>query len=160
MKRVLLAALAGAALLGAGPSFAVQPEERLDDPVLEARARALSRELRCVVCAGETIDDSNADIARDLRILVRQRLVAGDSDEEVREYVVERYGEYVLLRPPLSARNLLLWVAPALLLIGGGALAIVYVRRQRIEAAPASAPLTPEEEAALARVLAEEPGRS
>lgn len=156
VKRLLLAALAGAMLAGAGPAFSVEPEERLDDPALEARARAISRELRCVVCAGEVIDYSNADIARDLRILVRQRLVAGDTDQQVRDYVVERYGEYVLMRPPLSARNILLWIAPFGLVIAGGALAFHFVRRQRAEAEPAAAPLSADEEAALARLLAEE----
>lgn len=156
-RRAVLAALAALSLSGAGlPALAVEPEERLDDPVLEARARAISRELRCVVCDGEVIDDSNADIARDLRILVRERLVAGDTDQEVRDYVVERYGEYVLLRPPFSARNAALWIAPFVLLGAGGALAFYFVRRQRADAAGTVGPLSPEEEAALARLMAEE----
>jgi len=157
MRKLLCASLAFVALAGA--ALAVEPEERLDDPVLEARARAISRELRCVVCAGEVIDDSNADIARDLRILVRDRLKAGDTDQEVREYVVERYGEYVLMRPPFSARNAALWAAPFVLLIGAGALAAYFIRGRRSEASAvaAAAPLSPDEEAALARLLKEEP---
>lgn len=152
MLRGMAAGLALAATLAAS-TFAVEPEERLDDPALEARARAISQELRCVVCEGEMIDNSNADIARDLRLLVRERLVAGDSDEEVKDYIAERYGEYVLMRPRFNKRNLALWAGPfALLLIGGG-LAIFFVRRQRDEAAAASEPLTAEEQAELARVL-------
>jgi cytochrome c-type biogenesis protein CcmH len=156
MARIAAAALmAFGLLLSGGPAMSVQPEERLDDPVLEARARAISRELRCVVCAGEVIDYSNADIARDLRILVRERLVAGDTDQEVRDYVVERYGEYVLMRPPFSARNAVLWIGPLLLLGAGGALAIHYVRGQRLVASPAATPLSAEEEADLARIVAD-----
>ncbi len=158
IRRVALSVLAASALFGAGlsgPAFAVQPEERLDDPVLEARAREISRELRCVVCAGEVIDESNADIARDLRLLVRERLVAGDTDQEVRDYVVERYGEYVLMRPPFSPRNILLWAGPFALLLLGGGLAVYFIQRQRGEGSAAAAPLTAEEEAELARIMAE-----
>jgi cytochrome c-type biogenesis protein CcmH len=130
---------------------AVQPDEILDDPALEARARDITRELRCVVCQSESIDESNADIARDLRVLVRERLVAGDSDAEAVDYIVARYGEYVLFRPPFNARNAALWLAgPVFLLLGGG-IAFIYVRR-RSGAAQPRAPLSPAEEARLARI--------
>lgn len=156
IARSAAAALAALSLFAAAaPALAVEPEERLDDPVLEARARAISRELRCVVCDGEVIDYSNADIAQDLRILVRERLVAGDSDQQVRDYVVERYGEYVLMRPPLNPRNAVLWVAPFLLLGAGGALAVFYMRGQRDTGPQTPAPLTAEEEADLARIVAQ-----
>ncbi|SEM79646.1 cytochrome c-type biogenesis protein CcmH [Gemmobacter aquatilis] len=136
----------------AAPAFAVQPDEVLPDPALEARAREISQMLRCPVCQSENIDDSNADISRDLRLLVRERLVAGDSDAAVLDYVVDRYGEYVLFRPDTRGSNLLLWGAgPGMLLIGGG-LALAYVRRRR-QAAPAA--LTAEEEARLAEILKE-----
>jgi cytochrome c-type biogenesis protein CcmH len=144
MIRGLLLALALAA-----PAFAVQPDEVLPDPGLEARARAITRELRCVVCQSESIDDSNADIARDLRLLVRERLVAGDSDEEVVDFVVARYGEFVLFRPPFNARNAALWLAgPALLLVGGG-VAFAFIRRRAALPEPERPPLSPEEEARL-----------
>ena len=115
----------------AGAALAVQPDEILDDPALEERARALSAELRCLVCRNESIDESNAELARDLRLLVRERLVAGDSDEEVMNYIVARYGEYVLLSPRKTGSSLILWLAgPAALLIGGG-IAFAYARGRR-----------------------------
>ena len=139
-------------LIAAAPALAVQPDEMLADPGLEARARAISQELRCLVCRNESIDDSNADLARDLRLIVRERLVAGDSDAEVKGFLVDRYGEFVLLRPPFSAANAALWLAgPAAFLIGLG-VATAYLRRRR-PAAPVA--LTPEEEAALDRALHE-----
>ena len=131
------------------PALAVQPDEILPDPALEARARAITRELRCVVCQSESIDDSNADIARDLRLLVRERIVAGDSDAEVIDFVVARYGEFVLFRPPFNARNAALWLAgPVLLLVGGG-IAFAFIRRRAALPEPERPPLTPEEEARL-----------
>jgi cytochrome c-type biogenesis protein CcmH len=112
------------------PAFAVQPDEMLADPVLEARARALSQNLRCVQCQSENIDDSNASIARDLRLLVRERLVAGDTDAQITAYLIERYGEFVLMTPPAQGANWVLWLAgPAMLLIGAG-IAFVTLRRQ------------------------------
>ena len=108
------------------------PNEMLDDPALEARARALSAELRCMVCQNQSIDDSDAELARDLRVLVRERIAAGDSDEAVMEYVVSRYGEFVLLRPTFTARNALLWGMPVILLVAGGAFLILSSRRRRI----------------------------
>ncbi|MFD1912302.1 cytochrome c-type biogenesis protein [Halodurantibacterium flavum] len=117
----------------AAPAFAVQPDEVLDDPALEARAREISRELRCLVCRNESIDESNADLARDMRLLVRERLVEGDSDPEVLTYIVERYGEYVLLRPTTGGTNIALWLAgPAMLVLGLG-IAVVYLRGRRPE---------------------------
>jgi cytochrome c-type biogenesis protein CcmH len=114
---------------------AVQPDEILADTALEARARALSAELRCMVCQNESIDDSHAELARDLRLLVRERLKAGDSDDSIRAYLVQRYGNFILLKPPLELSTLLLWSAPALvLLLGGGA--IVFAMRRR--ASPAA----------------------
>lgn len=118
-------------------ALAVEPDEMLADPALEARAREISKELRCLVCQNQSIDDSSADLARDLRILVRQRLVAGDSDEQVIQYVADRYGDFVLLRPPLKPATLTLWLAPPLLLILGVVMSIVYLRRRRLaEAIP------------------------
>ncbi|HVH04075.1 MAG TPA: cytochrome c-type biogenesis protein [Amaricoccus sp.] len=137
------------ALLLASPALAVQPDEILPDAGQEARARAITRELRCVVCQAESIDDSHADIARDLRLLVRQRIVAGDSDQQVIDYVVARYGEFVLFRPPFNARNAPLWLAgPALLLVGGG-IAFAFIRRRGQAPEPPRPPLSPEEESRL-----------
>ncbi|MCI2398786.1 cytochrome c-type biogenesis protein [Aliiroseovarius subalbicans] len=136
----------------ATPVFAVQPDEVLDDPALEARARDLSQELRCVVCRGENIDESNADIARDLRLLVRERLVEGDSNEEVLDFVVERYGEYVLMTPTTGGANKILWATgPALLLfalIMGG----LYLRR-RSQAGEGAGGLSDDEQARLDELL-------
>jgi cytochrome c-type biogenesis protein CcmH len=129
------------------PALAVRPDELLADPALEARARGISAELRCLVCQNQSIDDSDADLARDLRLLVRERLTAGDSDAEVRDYVVARYGEYVLLNPVLAPHTLLLWIsAPVVLLIGAGAV-FFGVRRKR--AMVADAALTEDEAKAL-----------
>lgn len=129
MKRLILALT-----LIAAPVWAVQPDEILDDPALESRARDISKDLRCLVCRNENIDDSNAELARDLRLLVRERLVAGDSDEEVVSYIVDRYGEYVLLNPTARGANWLLWAAGPIMLIAGLGLGLVYLRRR--QAAP------------------------
>ncbi len=143
--------LALALILAAAPAAAVQPDEVLDDATLEARARGLSEGLRCLVCRNENIDESNADLARDLRLLVRERLVAGDSDAEVMAYVTARYGEYVLLRPDARGANLVLWLAGPAALLGALGVAGVYIRRRgaRDEAASLSA----EEEMRLKRLL-------
>lgn len=117
-------------LLAASPALAVQPDEVLSDPALEARARQISHDLRCPVCQGETIDDSNAPISRDLRLLVRERLVAGDSDAEVVDYIVARYGEFVLFNPRASGSGLILWLAGPAMLLVGGALAFALTRRK------------------------------
>ncbi|MBD3678379.1 MAG: cytochrome c-type biogenesis protein CcmH [Rhodobacteraceae bacterium] len=135
----------------AAPAFAVQPDEVLEDPALETRARELSKGLRCLVCRNESIDESNADLARDLRLLVRERLVAGDSDEEVIDFVVARYGEYVLLNPTTSGSNILLWIAGPLMLITALGLGAVYLRRRSTGAAPEA--LSDEEESRLRELL-------
>ena len=114
--------------LWAAPLWAVQPDEVLEDPALEQRAREISAGLRCLVCRNESIDESNASLARDLRLLVRERLMAGDSDDEVVAFVVARYGEYVLLRPQTGGANLLLWLAGPLMFLLAGGIALVYVR--------------------------------
>lgn len=151
--RALLLTLALLAAPLTGPALAVQPDEVLDDPALEARARALSSGLRCLVCRNQSIDGSNAELARDLRILLRERLVAGDTDEEAVAYLVDRYGEYILLNPPARGSTLLLWVAgPAMLAAAGGA-AFVYLRRRRGARDAQGEALTPEEEARLREIL-------
>lgn len=151
MMRLVLSL--GLVLALAMPAWAVLPDEVLDDPVLEDRARDLSRELRCLVCRNESIDESNAPLARDLRLVVRERLVAGDSDDEVIEFVVERYGEFVLLRPTLSGGNWILWAAgPAMLLIAAG-VGFGFLR-SRSRAAPAQeAALTQDEQARLDEIM-------
>lgn len=140
-----------AMLLAAAPAFAVNPDEMLSDPALESRARTISEQLRCLVCQNESIDNSNADLAKDLRLLVRRRLVAGDTNREVIDYLVARYGEFVLLKPRLEAKTIVLWGTPSFILLCGAAAMAVHARRRR--SAPASAPLTREEEAALGAVL-------
>jgi cytochrome c-type biogenesis protein CcmH len=109
---------------------AVQPDEILPDPRLEARARALSAQLRCMVCQNESIDESHADLARDLRVLVRERLQAGDSDDQIRAFLVRRYGDFILLKPPFNPETWLLWGAPFLILLTGGCIILVARRRQ------------------------------
>jgi cytochrome c-type biogenesis protein CcmH len=133
-------------------AFAVQPDEMLADPMLEARAREISEGLRCLVCQNQSIDDSNAPLARDLRLLVRERLTAGDSDDQVRDYLVARYGDFILLKPPFAGRTLLLWLTPFAVLAAGG-LAALLLRRGR---SARSEGLTGEEEEALARILRQE----
>ena len=140
-----------ALFLAVAPAWAVQPDEVLADPVLEARARTISHDIRCPVCQGETIDDSNAPIARDLRIIIRERLVAGDSDAAVIDYIVARYGEGVLFNPPARGVNLVLWLAGPALLLAGIAVAVAAGRRR---AAP-EVVLTAEEEARVSDILKE-----
>jgi cytochrome c-type biogenesis protein CcmH len=141
-------------LLSALPALAVNPDEVLSDPALEARARAISAELRCMVCQNQSIDDSNADLAKDLRVLVRERLVRGDTDEEVFDYLVSRYGEFVLLKPRVSAKTWLLWGTPiALILIGAAALVILARRSRPLPAEKAV--LTPEEKARVEELMRE-----
>jgi cytochrome c-type biogenesis protein CcmH len=152
MIRVLFAALVFCAVLSAGPAGAVRPDEMLSNPHLEARAREVGQELRCLVCRNQSIDDSDADLAHDLRLLVRQRIAAGDSNDQVIAYIRSRFGDFVLLRPPLETSTLLLWGGPALiLLLGGIALARFYRRPQ---AAPVT-PLSTEEQTRLAAALGE-----
>jgi len=153
MARFLGAFLFALAVGVTTPALAVLPDEMLDDPVLEARARALSAELRCLVCQNQSIDDSNAALARELRLLVRERLVAGDTDAEILDYLVSRYGQFVLLKPQFNAFTAILWSAPIVLLIGGGILAVRVLRR-RSAAAAGGADLSPEEQRRLREILA------
>jgi cytochrome c-type biogenesis protein CcmH len=137
-------------------AWAVQPDEQLDDPVLEERAREISAELRCLVCQNQSIDDSNAPLARDLRILVRERLKAGDSNQEVLDYITARYGDYVLLRPPFRATTWILWLGPFVLLaLVLGLLGFIVVRRRRKTPPAPPPPLTPEERAKLDLLMRE-----
>ena len=149
MKRLILALC----LLLATPAYAVQPDEILDDPALEARAREISKDLRCLVCRNESIDDSNADLARDLRILVRERLLEGDSNAEVVDYVVDRYGEYVLLKPLTGGANWVLWGAGPLMLILALALGLTYVRRRAATAEGPAQELSDEEQDRLREIM-------
>jgi cytochrome c-type biogenesis protein CcmH len=149
----LLAAFA-LLLLRSGPLLAVEAKEMLANPALEARARNLSKELRCMVCQNQSIDDSEAPLAHDLRVLVRERLTAGDTDSQVLNFLVARYGEFVLLRPPLAWHTAALWgLPPAALLIGIAAMIIVARRRRRHVSAAAAANLTADEERRLSDLL-------
>lgn len=158
---LLLLGGSGAALVTVfgGAAQAVQPDEMLEDPALEARARELSKGLRCLVCQNESIDESNASLARDLRLLVRERLVAGDTDDEAIAFIVDRYGEFVLLRPTTGGANWLLWAAgPAMFLLAlilGG----LYLRGRAGGAAPQEAALSPDEKARLQAILDEDLGK-
>jgi cytochrome c-type biogenesis protein CcmH len=143
-------------LLAAGPLRAVEAGEMLADPALEARARALSKELRCMVCQNQSIDDSEAPLAHDLRVLVRERLKAGDSDTQVVDFVVARYGEFVLLRPRLSWHTAALWGLPPAVLLIGIVMIVVVIRRSRTGPAPETPNLTPAEEARLSELLHDE----
>ena len=146
-------ACVAALVLWASAAGAVQPDEVLDDPALEARARDISTGLRCLVCRNESIDESDASLARDLRILLRERLVAGDSDQEAVDFIVARYGEYVLLNPTLKGSTWLLWLAgPGMLLLAGG-FGLVYVRKRAGQTAVTEAPLTDAEQARLDDIL-------
>src|ERR1700731_1020224 len=159
MKRVLLA-MTFLAVIGSSPARAVLPDEVMSDPAREARARALSQELRCMVCQNQSIDDSEAPLARDLRLLVRERIAAGDSDAQVIDFLVARYGEFVLLNPRLERQTLLLWLLPPLALAGGGLALWNYGRRRSKSVAAEGGSgdaLTTEEEARLQRLIAEEP---
>ena len=138
-------------LFAAGFASAVEPNEMLKDPVLEARARAISQEIRCLVCQNQSIDDSSADLAHDLRVIVRERLSAGDSDQQVKNYLVARYGDFVLLNPPFRMKTLILWGGPsALLLLGISIIALAARRRRASAAAP---PLSEGERRRLAQLL-------
>lgn len=157
MQRLLLIlALLLAPVLLQPALAAVQPDEMLADPALEARARAISAGIRCLVCRNESIDDSDASLAHDLRVLVRERIMAGDSDQQVVDYLVSRYGEYVLLKPTTHGANLILWIAgPVMLLLGLGIAAGFLRRNARGPAAPGEAALTEAERARLAEILRE-----
>ncbi|HEV7370594.1 cytochrome c-type biogenesis protein [Arenibaculum sp.] len=140
----------------AGPAAAVLPDEMLADPALEAQARDIGRELRCLVCQNQSIDDSNAPLARDLRILVRERLAAGDDEREVLDYVVARYGDYVLLRPPFKAGTYALWLGPAAILLLAGAGVAAFLRGRR-RAGPEMPPLSEDERRRLDQLIRGEP---
>jgi len=150
MRRLLLVI---AIVLSAAPAFAVNPDEVLADPALEARARAISAELRCMVCQNQSIDDSNAELAKDLRLLVRERLTNGDTNEQVMNYIVSRYGEFVLLKPRFETKTILLWGAPLLLAVAGGLSLIVFARKW--VGRPTGSKLTAEEQARLRELLDE-----
>jgi cytochrome c-type biogenesis protein CcmH len=152
---VVLAATALLAILWCTRALAVRPDEILSDPKLEHRARDIGKELRCLVCQNESIDDSNADLAHDLRVLVRQRLVAGDTDEQVKQYIVARYGTYVLLKPPFDAETYALWFGPLILLLSAAGIAAIYLRHRSTE----TPPLTDSETQRLALLLDGEAGR-
>ena len=152
MRQVLQAlCLAATLALSAGvtQAWAVRPDEMLSDPALEARARALSRELRCLVCQNESIDDSSADLAHDLRVLVRDRIKKGDTDKQALAYIVARYGEFVLLKPRFDLRNAVLWGTPVVLLLAGGLFMLLGARRRR----DTSPPLSSEEKKELDAIL-------
>lgn len=154
MRRTLILAAVALSLLAA-PALGVQPDEILKDPALESRARTLSQELRCMVCQNQSIDDSDAPLAKDLRVLVRERLTAGDSDKQVIDFLVARYGEFVLLKPPLNAHTVLLWLAPfAVVLLGAWGLIALRGRRD-MEATAETAPtaLSAAEEARVIELL-------
>jgi cytochrome c-type biogenesis protein CcmH len=160
LKRILACAFAVAVIAGSSAARAVQPDEIMADPVKESRARDLSRELRCMVCQNQSIDDSEAPLARDLRLLVRERIAAGDSDAQVIDFLVARYGEFVLLKPRLKPHTLLLWLLPPLALTGGG-LALWTHSRRRWKSADTEdqslLELSADEEARLQRLFAAEP---
>jgi cytochrome c-type biogenesis protein CcmH len=148
-----------ASFAGGSAAIAVQPEEVLKDSKLEARAREISAELRCLVCQNQSIDESNAPLARDLRLLVRERLKAGDDDKEIMDYIVARYGEFVLLRPPVGWHTALLWLAPALFLLLGVFMMRGVLRRHRTQPA-APAPLSDDDKARLDRILQAGPDKA
>lgn len=154
---VMTAALVLFAMPGVPVAIAVQPDEILSEPAMEKRARAISAGLRCLVCQNQSIDDSDAPLAKDLRVLVRERLVAGDSDDQVIDYVVARYGDFVLLKPPMNTHTLLLWIAPLLLLVG-----VVFFIIRRVSKPSmvpvTSAPLSDREQAELDRILSDRGG--
>jgi cytochrome c-type biogenesis protein CcmH len=140
-------------VIASNPAFAVNPDEMLSNPVLEERAREISKELRCLVCQNQSIDDSDAELARDLRVLVRERLVAGDDNEEVIDYIVARYGDYVLLNPPLKPETYILWASPAVLVVLALLAVFAFYRRKQREGSPASTSLSKDEQERLDELL-------
>lgn len=152
--RILLGAFAILLpVLAAAPALAVNPDEMLSNPVLEERAREISKELRCLVCQNQSIDDSDAELARDLRILVRERLVAGDDNQEVIDYIVARYGDYVLLNPPLKPETYILWASPVVLVVFALLAVFAFYRRKQRDGSPASASLSKDEQKRLNELL-------
>ncbi len=140
-------------VLAVTPVLAVNPDEMLSNPVLEERAREISKELRCLVCQNQSIDDSDAELARDLRVLVRERLVAGDDNQEVIDYIVARYGDYVLLNPPLKPETYILWASPAVLVVLAILAVFAFYRRKKRDGSPASASLSKDEQKRLDELL-------
>jgi len=158
LAKAVFASLVAASCLLAAPAFAVQPDEILPDAKLEARARDLSRELRCMVCQNQSIDDSDAPLARDLRLLVRERLTAGDSDQQVLDFLTDRYGQFVLLKPRFGWDTAILWLAPAVvLLLGAAGLVSLMRRRTRDPVVAGEPPLTEAERTRLAALLKDNP---
>ena len=150
--RIFFCAVCCLLLLGSSPLRAVEPKEMLADPALEARARNLSKELRCMVCQNQSIDDSEAPLARDIRVLIRERIGKGESNDSVRDYLVSRYGDFILLKPPFKPETLILWLSPVLTL-GLGVAAALYARRRAPSATPR---LSAEEEARLAALTGDD----
>ena len=152
MRALLLALVLSVSAL---PALAVNPDEILPDPKMEERARVISKDLRCLVCQNQSIDDSNAELARDLRVIVRERLKKGETNEQVLQYVTDRYGDYVLLRPPVKATTLLLWGAPFVILAFGALGTVIYLRNRRAAGTVAgdTAPLTEDERRRLDALL-------
>ena len=140
-------------ILASHPALAVNPDEMLSNPVLEERAREISKELRCLVCQNQSIDDSDAELARDLRVLVRERLVAGDDNQEVIDYIVARYGDYVLLNPPLKPETYILWASPVVLVLLAMLAVFAFYRRKQREGSTASASLSKDEQDRLDALL-------
>lgn len=153
MRRALTAALLTVFITLAGPGAAVQPDEMLPDPAQEARARALSAEIRCLVCQNQSIDDSDATIARDLRLLVREQIKEGKTDQGIRDFLVERYGDFVLLRPPMKASTWLLWYGPLIVFVLGVIGLIVFFRTRAGGGTAAAPALSAEEQARVERLL-------
>ncbi len=155
MRRFLAAFTLLALLLPGAPALAVNPDEMLDDPAQEQRAREISKGIRCVVCQNQDIDSSNAELARDLRLVIRERIVEGDSNDQVEDFLVARYGDYVLLKPPFKASTYLLWFGPfAILLLGLLGVSFYLKRRSEgVTEAPAPPPLSAEEKNRLERIL-------
>lgn len=144
-----------AATLFVGSAYAAEPDEQLADPALEARAAALDEKLRCVVCQSQSLAESNAPLAKDMRILVRERLSAGDTDEEAVQYLVDRYGDYVLLMPPVQENTIFLWLFPILAVLGGGAIALFYLRGLKTKPITPATALTDEEEKEIRKIIDE-----
>ena len=144
-------------MLGAGPAWAVEPDERLADAVLEARARVLSKDIRCLVCQNQSIDDSSASLARDLRLLLRERLVEGDSDEQILDFLVARYGDFILLKPPMKASTYALWFGPPAIFVLALIALIFFFRRRPAPESAIPAPLDGDERARLAALLDDDP---
>ena len=159
MNRSILGAVLVSVCLLVGNALALQPNEVLNDPALEARARALSKDIRCLVCQNQSIDDSNADLARDLRVLVRERLQKGESDPEILDFLVKRYGDFVLLKPPVKVSTYLLWYGPIGILILGVIGLIVFFRNRRVLPARTTAGLSEDEEKRIAALLDDGEGR-